>query len=130
IPAISAEQVSKSQNSIVEFEKSKILILLADENLETLDDYDLDVDYLRAAGETDGDGNYSVEQVPSGNYYVFGILLDEDAFAYGYYDGNNDNSPDLISVENQSVDNVDFNLFGFEGSLDEFIDSDYMKETV
>lgn len=71
---------------------------------------------VAAVGHVDSEGNYTVQGVVPGNYYIYGILLDDDDFAYGFYDANNDQEEDLVEYTSAMNDfDAPFIMRGFSG---------------
>lgn len=102
-----------STQSGYEYEIAKAFVILTDRILD--DEMEDDYSSIRAAGYVNHEGRYTISNVKSGAYYVYGIYADEEAFAFGFYDANQDGTPDMISVMYESLDFIDFTLEAFPG---------------
>ena len=116
----------ESNNSIQsDYNLEKSLIILTNTEIEDIEEADLDA--VVAAAHADSDGNYTIYGVNPGEYYIYGILIDDLDFAYGFYDADNNLEPDLVEYTAQMTNfDAPFIMRGFSGvfqnpfSADEF----------
>lgn len=112
---IRRDRTSGTQSTIQsDYNLEKSLVFLSTTLIEELEEADLAA--VAAVGHVDSEGNYTIEGVVPGNYYIYGILLDDDDFAYGFYDANNDQEEDLVEYTSDMTDfDAPFIMRGYSG---------------
>jgi len=82
-----------------DYNLEKSLVLLTTTEVEEIEEADLSA--VVAAAHVDGDGNYTLYGVTQGEYYIYGFLIDDLDYAYGFYDPDNNMEPDLVEYTAQ-----------------------------
>lgn len=106
------------------------IIVLTSESFLDYEEIDEDEEntYIEAIGLSVENGEYIVYNVRPNTYYAYGILFDENAFAFGFYDADEDEVPDPVFVDNHSVTGINFTLFGISFDFGESISSTTLLE--
>jgi hypothetical protein len=111
-----------------DYNLEKSLVFVTNTLLEDVEEADLST--VLAVADVDSEGNYSIDGVTPGNYYIYGILIDGDDFAFGFYDADNNQEEDLVEYTTEMTDfDAPFIMRGYSGVfMDPFTADEFYAE--